>query len=152
MTVKVEEEVNIAERRPGQKKPQRRGDGGADRAQGGIRIHYDRTYSAGMCRKSTPRHETHRKTRPEDESRSCRAFGRPVLSAVEGLRPGSSRGTNDWSAVRRILVLVVVLHPALRVFRIFITPLGNQIEELIGGVHHVDPPRVAGVGVENIAP
>src|SRR5207253_9617378 len=32
---------------------------------------------------------------------------------------------------------------------VFISPLGNQVEVVIRGVHHVDPARVRGVGVKN---
>src|SRR5574342_54950 len=48
----------------------------------------------------------------------------------------------------RILVAVVVAHPALRGLRIFVPSLGHQIEDLVGAVEHVDAARVARVGAE----
>src|SRR5205814_3130562 len=49
-----------------------------------------------------------------------------------------------------ILVSVVVPDPVLRSFQtLLISPLRNQIEVVVGAVHHVDSPRVARVGVNN---
>src|SRR6266699_1137162 len=51
-----------------------------------------------------------------------------------------------------ILISIVVPDPVLRSFQTFlISPLRNQIEVVVGAVHHVDSPRVARVGVKNRA-
>src|ERR1700737_4608471 len=50
-----------------------------------------------------------------------------------------------------VLVSVVVADPVLCRFRILISSLRNQIEVVIGGVHHVDAPRIARVGVKDSA-
>src|SRR5687768_9549119 len=48
------------------------------------------------------------------------------------------------------LVAVVVAHPGHReVLRRLIAAFGNEIQELIGAVDHVEAARVAGVGMEN---
>ena len=46
----------------------------------------------------------------------------------------------------------MVPDPVLRPFQtLLISPLRNQIEVVVGAVHHVDSPRVARVGVKNRA-
>src|SRR6266849_4516956 len=51
-----------------------------------------------------------------------------------------------------ILVSVVVPDPGLRSFQtLLISPLRNQVEVVVGSVHHIDSPRVARVGVKNRA-
>src|SRR5438477_6076575 len=50
---------------------------------------------------------------------------------------------------RSAFVAIVVPHPVLWRFRVLISPFGNQVEVVIGGVHHVDSARVGGVGVKN---
>src|SRR5260370_15226247 len=51
-----------------------------------------------------------------------------------------------------VLVSVMVPDPGLRTFwTILISPFGNEIEVLVGGLHHVDSPRVARVGVKHRA-
>ncbi len=48
------------------------------------------------------------------------------------------------------LIVVVMPNPGLREFQaILISPFGAEIEVLIGGVHHVDSSRIAGVGVKH---
>src|SRR5256885_5837073 len=50
-------------------------------------------------------------------------------------------------------VSVVVLDPALRVLGVLVSPLGNEVEIVVGRIHHVDTPRVARIGVEHrVAP
>src|SRR5215471_2447700 len=59
---------------------------------------------------------------------------------------------HDKKSMRSVLVSVVVPNPVLRIFVTFlISPLGNQIKVLIGGIHHIDSSRKAGVGVKNRA-
>src|SRR5260370_20359872 len=54
--------------------------------------------------------------------------------------------------MRSVQVSVVIPDPGLRVFQILLIPsLGNQVEVLVGGIHHIDAPRVARVGVKNRA-
>src|SRR5260370_26751317 len=55
-------------------------------------------------------------------------------------------------SMRSVLVSVVIPDPGLRVFQTLLIPsLGNQVEGLVGGIHHIDAPRVARVGVKNRA-
>src|SRR5258708_34578330 len=54
--------------------------------------------------------------------------------------------------MRSVLVSVMIPDPGLRVFQTLLIPsLGNQVEVLVGSVHHVDAPRVARVGVKHRA-
>src|ERR1700737_2239182 len=55
------------------------------------------------------------------------------------------------SAPRLVLVLIVVPDPGLRGARVFIPPFRNQVEVVIGRVHHVDSASVGRVGVEQRA-
>jgi hypothetical protein len=51
-----------------------------------------------------------------------------------------------------VLISVVVPDPLLRVWQVqLIAALGDQIEVLIGGVHHVDAARKAGIGMKHRA-
>ncbi len=55
-------------------------------------------------------------------------------------------------SVCSVLVSVVVPDPCLRVWKfLLIAALGNQVEVLIGGVHHVDAARKAGIGMKHRA-
>src|SRR5215471_17561799 len=55
-------------------------------------------------------------------------------------------------SVCSVLVSVVVPDPGLRVWKVLlIAALGNQVEVLIGGVHHVDAARKAGIGMKHRA-
>src|SRR5256885_5078199 len=64
-------------------------------------------------------------------------------------------GINDTSKLPAAeavseLVSVVVAHPGLREFQAVLVPtLGGQVEVVVGGVQHVDSPRVRGVSVKN---
>src|SRR5438105_13808920 len=73
---------------------------------------------------------------------------RSICAAWSGCRgwcgssPGEgSRDDEDGYSSRRrsVFVAIVVPHPVLRRFRVFISPLGNQVEVVIRGVHHVVP-------------
>src|ERR1700694_2461582 len=64
---------------------------------------------------------------------------------------GSAAGTTILS-MRSILISIVVPDPGLWVFQtLLISPFRNQIEVVVGAIHHVDSPRVAGIGVRNRA-
>jgi hypothetical protein len=54
--------------------------------------------------------------------------------------------------LRSVLVAVMVADPGQRTFlTILISSPGSQVEVVVGGVHHSDSPRVAGVGVKDRA-
>ncbi len=51
------------------------------------------------------------------------------------------------------MATIMVPDPRLRPFQaVLVSPLGSQVEEVVGGVQEVDPPRVARVGVKDGAP
>ena len=55
-------------------------------------------------------------------------------------------------SVCSVLVSVVVPDPGLRVWKVLlIAALRNQVEVLIGGVHHVDAARKTGIGMKHRA-
>ena len=47
----------------------------------------------------------------------------------------------------RVFVLIAIGDPILRALGIFIATLGGQVEEMIGGVKHVNSARVGRIGV-----
>ena len=54
--------------------------------------------------------------------------------------------------VYSVLVSVVVPDPCLRVWKVLLSATrGNQVEVLIGGVHHVNAARKAGIGMKHRA-
>src|SRR5512143_1672707 len=70
--------------------------------------------------------------------------GAKVASAHHDCQDVTVRTTSG----ARLLIAVVVAHPALCGLRILVPSPGHQIEDLIGAVEHVDAARVAGVGAE----
>src|SRR6266700_2817741 len=55
-------------------------------------------------------------------------------------------------SVCSVRIPVVVPDPRLRVWKVLlIAASGNQVEVLIGGVHHVDAARKAGIGMKHYA-
>src|SRR6267154_3967369 len=55
------------------------------------------------------------------------------------------------SVFGRALVFVVIPNPILSGLRIFVAALWRQVEETVGGIYEVNPARVGGVGVVNVA-
>src|SRR5689334_10048598 len=63
-----------------------------------------------------------------------------------------AKGINTWHGVCSDLVSVVMPDPCLRVWKaLLIAALGNQVEVLIGGIHHVNAARKAGIGMKHCA-
>src|SRR5258707_8169990 len=73
------------------------------------------------------------------------------IRAVRSRAPSCTVALKSVS-MRSVLVSVVIPDPGLRIFQTLLIPsLGNQVEVLVGGIHHIDAPRVARVGVKNRA-
>src|SRR5262249_35048744 len=70
---------------------------------------------------------------------------RSLLQTIPTLRAG-------FALPFSTLVLVVPAHPGHRERQaLLVAALGHQIEQVIGAVQHIQPARIAGVGVEYLA-
>src|SRR5579864_3242388 len=79
----------------------------------------------------------------------CKLIALPL--SVKEPRP-SCTAVLKFVSMRSVLVSVMVPDPGLRIFQtLLIASLGNQVEVLVGGIHHIDAPRVTRVGVKNRA-
>src|SRR5260221_1445753 len=82
------------------------------------------------------------------------ATGKQLSAKIRAVRSRAPSCTVALKSVsmRSVLVSVVIPDPGLRIFQTLLIPsLGNQVEVLVGGIHHIDAPRVARVGVKNRA-